>query len=100
MKRHIWEGICIPLEVRHDLKRIVCVYNMLPVCVTNMFVCLFLSLLSFPLLSSAYISDFSCTSGMEAAAKNWRGLINTVMQEKSTRKKMVRCVSLYTTCES
>ena len=26
-----------------------------------MFVCLFLSLLSFPLLSSAYISDFSCT---------------------------------------
>ena len=21
MKRHIWEGICIPLEARHDLKR-------------------------------------------------------------------------------
>ena len=21
MKRHIWEGICIPLEARHDLER-------------------------------------------------------------------------------
>ena len=21
MKRHIWEGICIPLEARHDLKK-------------------------------------------------------------------------------
>ena len=36
-------------------------YNMLPVCV-NMFVSLFFSLLSFPLLSSAYMSDYSCAN--------------------------------------